>query len=212
MCNTNNPFKGKSIYVVGGGNSFDPSLVEKLPPDRTVCINSTFIHFNKFLALFWMDDSWYRKNIYKFGKVDIAYLYYISMNKPITTTGSSLNWVKLATNDCSKYPLYSNDGEVVGNNTGCCVINFLDKMQAKNIYLLGFDCKKVNGKSHSHDEYRFRLSDNSYQHVFLPCFDKLSKNLINAKVYNCYRSSAIKSFPYKNINLVLLEESSKQNR
>lgn len=207
MCNTINPFEGKNIYVVGGGNSFDLSLVDLLPPDRTVCINSTFIHFKKFLALFWMDDSWYRKNVYKFNKIDIKRQYYISMNKPITTTHSVLNWIKLASNDCSKYSSYKDSEEVIGNNTGCCVINFLDKMKARNIYLLGFDCRKVEGKSHSHSEYSFRLSDNTYKNVFLPCFDELSRNLKNSKVFNCYSGSAIKSFPYKNIKRVLVEES-----
>lgn len=202
MRNENNPFYGKSIYVIGGGNSFDPKLVKRLPKDRVVCLNSTYKYFNNFLALFWMDSGWHRKNASHFEKLSIEKKYYIHINKPVVSS-QNFEWLKLASIDHKKYSKYKDTYQIVGNNVGCCVINYLDKMEAKNIYLLGFDCKQVDGKSHCHNEYKFKISDNTYNNIFLPCFNELSKNLINSKVINCSPNSSIKCFSYKNIITIL---------
>lgn len=210
MCKTESPFHGKDIYVVGGGNSFDPKLASSLPLDRVVCINSTYQYFTNFLALFWMDSSWYRSHWKRFGELDIKHTYYISKDRPMTSK-RGFKWLHLDNRGGYKANVRKCD-TVVGNNTGCCVINYLDKMGAKKIYLLGFDCKKVKQRSHSHDHYNFTLGDNTYQKVFLPCFEELSKNIKNAEVINCYIGSAIKNFKYKKLTTILAEEASSANR
>lgn len=207
MCNTNNVFSGKDIYLIGGGNSFDPTITSKLPTKQVVCINSTYIFFREFLALFWMDHSWYQKNSHKIHKLKTK-LYNISTYNQFSTK-CGINWIKLYSQDYKKYSTNLENNSVIGNNTGAAVIDYLDKNKANNIYLLGFDCKRVNGKSHSHNEYRFKVNEKNYNSVFIPCFEALNKNLQHAKVYNCSNDSALTFFPYKNLNQAIAEGSKK---
>jgi len=207
MCNEDNPFMGKDIYLIGGGNSFKPEMVDLLPHDRVVCINSTYTFFPKCLALFWMDRGWYIKNYKKMAEREIQYTYYISKNKP-QTAKRGYKWIYLHSysHETTVKPPQLDDVSVTGNNTGCCAIDYLDKMKVNNIYLLGFDCKSIDGKSHSHDAYNFKLSDRTYTDVFLPCFESLSKKITHSKVYNCYAGSSIKAFRYKSLNSILKSE------
>ena len=210
MCNTENLFLGKNIYLVGGGNSFSPKLAAKLPRDRVVCINSSYIFFSQFLALFWMDYSWYQKNSHKIHKLKDVKLYNISRYNPFSVR-LHINWIRLHSQDYKEYK-HNRDGEgVIGNNTGAAVIDYLDKMKANKIFLLGFDCKRVNGKSHSHSEYRFRVNDTNYESLFVPCFEELSRNLQHSKVYNCSAQSALKCFEYRGIERILKEDTTTED-
>lgn len=206
MCNTENPFSGKDIYLVGGGNSFDPKLAARLPKDRVVCINSSYVFFESFLALFWMDYSWYQKNSHKVHRLKGVNLYNISTYNHFSSN-FGVNWIKLHSQDYTKYRENLCGSGVIGNNTGAAVLDYLDKMKTRKVYLLGFDCKRVNGKSHSHSEYRFRVNDTNYESVFVPCFEALSNNLKNTKVYNCSAESALRCFEYRGIKRILKEES-----
>ena len=205
MCNSENPFFGKNIYLVGGGNSFDPILASRLPRDRVVCINSSYIFFKSFLALFWMDHSWYQKKSHKIKNLPDTLFYNISPHNHFNVR-TNIKWVKLYSQDYKKYPENVSGEGVIGNNTGAAVIDYLDKMGASKIYLLGFDCKRISGKSHCHSEYNFKVNETNYNSVFLPCFEELSKNLQTSQVYNCSLESAIKGFPFKRIERILEEE------
>lgn len=194
--------RGKDIFLVGGGNSLPKELLGQLPVDQVIALNSSVYYFEKCLAILFMDAEWYDTNSKKMNSVDIKYKFFIQRNDP---KRSECIWVERMGNKCD----YENDTphihQIKGKNVGCSALHLLDKIGANNVYLLGFDCKTINNKSHSHNHYSFNLNDNVYIRNFLPCFARLAKSLKNINVFNCSNNTNLKEFPYRNINSILLE-------
>lgn len=196
--------KGKDVFLIGGGNSLQKDLLDDLPKDRVIALNSSVYHFKSCLALFCMDHDWYNRNKWKVKKeVDVKHKFFIQKHRP---DFKDYEWIKRVSLKCD-YHKADNDSldEVRGTNSGCCVLQFLDKIGVSTVYMLGFDCKQVNGKSHSHDHYRFTLNDRIYKSNFIHCFNSLSKNIKNSKIYNCSNDTALKCFKYKSLKKVLSE-------
>lgn len=202
ICNSKNPFLGKDFFIVGGGNSVDHRLSEVLPADMTICINSSFKVFGNAFALFWTDSSWFRENAQAVKDSKIPNKYFIHSNKP-SILPSDCNWLPLKSIKCEYYSKYRFTEHVVGNNTGCSTINYLDKMGARTLYLLGFDCVQVGGKSHFHNDYTSVMKDERYADTFIPCFKHLYDNLRQVKIINCSPYSQLKFFKHRHIDMVL---------
>jgi len=196
--------KGNDFFIIGGGNSLDTSKLSQLPRDNVICLNSSMKYFNNFFGLFWLDISWYTNRKDKIFQKNAKYKVFMTTVRPRPHDDRYI-WIKRTDNLCR----YSKDKDpnnvsVIGNNIGCLTLHLLDKLKANNIYLLGFDCKHVNGKSHSHDDYDNTTQLSSYRTSLIPCFEELSKNIKNIKIYNTYHDSAIKHcFPYKPLSRCL---------
>ena len=129
---------------------------------------------------------------------DIKHKIFINNNQPIYAD-NEFSWVKRTNILCDYSNDDYNDLSVIGNNTGACCLHFLDKVGADSAYLLGFDGKIVNGKSHSHNEYKIPTQTCSLHNVITPCFDALQKNIKQLKVFNCFIDSNIKAFPFMSV-------------
>lgn len=74
------------------------------------------------------------------------------------------------------------------------------------IYLIGFDCKTINGSSHFHDEYGEPLSDNrlkGFSMSMIGFADNIRKHE-NVEVYCCNEDSLlVPHLPYRNLEEVL---------
>jgi len=186
----------QDIFLIGGGNSLDISILKKIPPENIIAINSSVYHLSKCLAIGFMDSNWYKDNKNAISHLDIKYKFFIQRFKP---NDKDCIWIERIGNSCDYENDAHNDLSVRGNNTGCSMINLLDKLNAKNVFLIGFDCKRINGKSHSHNHYPFNLSENFFRDKFFNCFNTLSKNLKNCTVYNCTINTNLTMFPYYNI-------------
>jgi hypothetical protein len=196
-------FEGKNFFIIGGGNSLNKNIISSLPKESTICLNSSMVHLDEFFSLFWMDHSWYKNPTNKklMNEKKIKHRVFISSNKPIYND-TSFTWVKRTHIFC-EYENDTNDVTVIGNNIGACCLHFLDKVKANRVFLLGFDGKHINGKSHSHDQYPVKTGKFTLQNQIVPCFTELKKNLRNIKVYNCYADSAIRCFPFISVEKAL---------
>lgn len=187
----------QDIFLVGGGNSLPLDVIPYLPPSNTIYLNSSVVHAKECLAVMWMDVSWYNEHNNKLQDIDVSNLIQINKSPPIQ---EHIQWVKAASSSCdfNKSNL-DPPTHTRGNNVGCAAIKFLDSNDVKTIYLIGFDCKSVRGRTHNHSEYKLNKNNDSlYRRSFIPCFKQVSK-YISCKVYNCSTDTALKMFEYINI-------------
>lgn len=196
-------FKGKNFFIVGGGNSLNVDILRDIPKESIICLNSSMVHLDEFFALFWMDHGWYcnQKNKKIINSKKISNKFFVSSNKPIYKD-NDFTWIKRTQVLCD-FSEDTRDVTVIGNNIGTCCLHFLDKVGANKVFLLGFDGKLVNGKSHSHSEYDRSTGKFTLKNQITPCFYELSKILQNIKVYNCYSESNIRCFPFTSVESAL---------
>ena len=200
-------FKDGTFFIVGGGNSLQKEYLPLINPDNIIAINSSVYHLKKCHSLFAMDIKWVKRNKEKVKKnVEVKNSFIISRMKH-----KEQGFIHID----KKYP--SMDYHIVdptysarGNNTGCGVIRFLDNVGAKKVFLMGFDCKVIDNRTHFHNYYKSSNPGTTkiYQNMFIPCFNKLYENLNTLEVYNCYGGSDL-PFEYVNIDEVY---SDKTNR
>lgn len=187
---------GKDIYLIGGGTSFVPSdYVDILPPSQIICLNDALKDFKECLAVMWMDGSWHGNNL---GLIrEKRHKYAISVNQNVqylSSDGRLYMSIKNASCGQCDYTVKREKYNVCGNNIGACAIDLLDQLGARTIYLLGFDCREENGKSHYHNRYTRTVSQNIYNKNFIPCFDRLSKHIKTSKVMNLSKNTRIDCF------------------
>lgn len=200
--------EGKDIYLIGGGTSFNAEKhVPMLPASNVICLNSSLDDFESCLAVMWMDSSWQGNNSGLLREKRHKYGVNFTINNQILYSNGR-NYISLRNASCSgcDYTAKRESYNVCGNNVGCCAIDLLDQLNAKTIYLLGFDCREEKGKSHYHDRYKTFVKQNIYNVNFIPCFEKLSKHIKNSKVVNLSENSRIDSFPRRNINSLQIEK------
>lgn len=186
---------GNDIFLIGGGTSFDPEkYIPLLPKSKTICINSALYDFESCLAVMFFDSTWMNKNVDLLKQK--KHKYAIKFDKKIKRleTTESYDYLSIRNNGIKTFDVKLEKYDVCGNNTGVCAIHLLDILKAKTIYLLGFDCRSDDNKSHYHDRYKSFTKQKSFDRTFLPSFEKLAKNIKNADVVNLSYNSNIKCF------------------
>lgn len=197
--------EGKDIYLIGGGKSFNPDIhVPMLPKSRVVCLNASLEDFDECLAVFWMDSSWQGNNTGLLREKRHKYAINVNINVQYLDSNNR-GYMSIRNASCSKcdYTVKREKYNVCGNNVGCCAIDLLDQLNAKTIYLLGFDCREDGGKSHYHDRYNTFVKQGTYEKNFVPCFDRLAKNIKNSRVVNLSENSKIKCFKKSTVRSIL---------
>lgn len=188
--------EGKDIYLIGGGLSFKPDEhIPLLPKDRVICLNSSIEDFDECLALMWLDATWKSKNSALVRENRQKYSIYFTINNQTLEPPQDMP-IRIRNVSCGKcdYKVRREPYNVCGNNVGCAAIDLLDQLNAKTIYLLGFDCSEEDGKSHYHERYDTYVKQRIYNTNFIPCFERLSKHIKNSRVVNLSEKSKIPCF------------------
>jgi len=152
--------RGKPIYIIGGGTSFDPSAdyFNRIPRERTICLNSALEDFDSCLACMFIDSSWAgsNKKLLKEGRQKYTIRVNLDKRRLTPQRGDNIMYLKNAViSKCSFQPNYRlKKYDVCGNNIGVCAIDLMDQMEASAVYLFGFDCTNKGTKSHYHGRYR----------------------------------------------------------
>lgn len=92
-----------------------------------------------------------------------------------------------------------------GGNSGYQSINLAYLWGAVRILLIGFDMRKVDGRSHWFGDHPPGLHNNSPYDAWLKRFDSLAADLRaeQVDVLNCTPESALRAFPFASIDEVL---------
>lgn len=103
-------------------------------------------------------------------------------------------------------PFFSTDPRFIhyGYNSGYQAINLALLFGAAPLVLVGFDYRKVEGRSHFFGDHQKPLANTTNFAIWLECLDVASKKLPPyIQIINCTPDSAIESFPRGNLKEVL---------
>jgi hypothetical protein len=193
---------------VAGGPSLKDFNYERLRGEKTIAINVAYMKVPWADALFMMDSRLYRwitvenrlgeeakKNFCEFKGykvfLDILNRHYPDM---------------LYVRSCGRAGLSSSieRGLCHGNNTGVGALNLAVCLGANPIYLLGYDMKHNNGQAHWHNYYPV-VHKEPIVKTFIGDFEIIAPIVKekNIQVINLNPDSALRCFPFGDINQVL---------
>jgi hypothetical protein len=178
------------FYVVGGGPSIADLDVEKLRHKNIIVTNNAYQLVPWAQYLYFMDAG--PNTFYDIHKDKLH-----TFKGQIVTTAHQLSGHKeFIYLPQGKYSLEM-DSMHRGSNSGQGAIQLAAKLGAKEIILLGFDMRKVDGKNNYHNEHKQRVRDNLYETDHIPKTETLKPFLDShgIKVINCTPNSALKCFP-----------------
>ena len=203
-------FASDRVFIVGGGPSIAGFDLTRLKDEITIGINKAFFYFNPNI-IFSMDRRFWRWIEQAGGEngftpeMQRKFQDYSHGYKVWTTVYNFL-----FTPDIMRIPsvgekYWGTDlqtGLGHGNNSGYAALNLASLLGFKEIYLLGYDMKGVQGKQKwFHEGYPIVTADNVYSKFVKNITEFAAPNLASerVKVYNCCKDSGLKCFPYKDI-------------
>lgn len=190
-------FKNEDVFIVGGGASLIGFDFSKLEGQRIIVINHSYMEVKDFDILVFQDYN-FIKGIEKSGHSlqEMNGKVFAGPQGRQKTKGNIFSFQN--SEEISDVP-----GVFFGKHqTGLVAINIAIQGNAKNIYLLGFDCKFIDGHSHYYDEdrpYAIELKEDRYS--------KHSKRYNEYKkyknIFNLSEDSKITAFKKIKIETVL---------
>lgn len=195
-------WEGDTAFILGGGGSLRGFDCSRLRGSGWVmAINSSFKTAPFCDALYFNDFSWFT------GKSDgkpRRKLIEASDALVVTTSrqakGAAPDRLKLL----KMSPTSSLSGLRQGRSSGQSGISIAAAFGAKRIVLLGFDMRRIDGRSHHHDEYG-SASDRLYSHDFIPAFAgwNAAAKQERIEILNATPGSALREFPSINVEEIL---------
>lgn len=94
-------------------------------------------------------------------------------------------------------------------NSGCGAIAWAIKEGAKRVYLLGYDCRAANGKTHWHGSHALPLKDAPNMGNWPTMFVQVANAAkhVGVEIINCTRDTALKCFPMAPLESVAIAEA-----
>jgi len=183
-------FKGKTVYVIGGGPSLQGFNWNSLSNKSVIAINKSFMSIPTAQVIYWTDARfyrWYKKDI----DASNAVKYTINSGAPYT------NDVRLLKKGIRHGLETDNRSLAHGDNSGYAAINLAYHLGATRIVLLGFDMGGNGNKTHFHDGYPVNpTSKHIYEKRFVVSFPHIAEELKKKgiKVYNASERSTLTCF------------------
>jgi len=197
-------WKGKPCFIVGGGPSLETFPFEKLKGHRTIGVNLAFTKFIPTIAfsmdsrfLKWLETGQYGPAVTKRFEEMVSYRVMLETYPsnfprlvfalPVFQNYSAGHWAMT-------YSMHEGLGH--GNNSGYAALNLAVCLQADPIYLLGFDMKHTESRTHWHDGHP---KEQMKKHIatFPKYFDWGAQKLKKAgiRVINLNYESGLTCFP-----------------
>jgi hypothetical protein len=187
---------GEPCFIIGGGASLKGFDFERLRgKGRIIAINRAYEHIPFADIHFFMDNRYYKRvqteaawRAFPGRKV------YLNMScYPVSGDVISIPTLGRAGLSASV-----SAGLYHGNNSGVGAIGLAHCLGANPIYLLGYDCTRIEGASHFHDGYDGAPTRDSVLEGFIRDIDALAPLLkqAGARVINLNPASAVRCFPF----------------
>ncbi len=150
-------WEGQDAYLIGGGASLRSFDFSRLKGLNTIGCNDAYRLGEEVIQFcIFGDASWFHKS-----KIDLG-----KFKNPIVSVAPSL--LSLPTPmllHMKRQRAGIHSGQYLGWNysTGATAINLAISLGAKRIFLLGYDCNLVDGKSHWHDHRPYTTREAIFQ-------------------------------------------------
>lgn len=190
-------FKGKDVFIVGGGSSLIGFNFNLLKDKCVIAINRSFMH-TPFAQILYFSD--YRFYMWATGKLDNDVSLIESFKKfkgKVVSIANKINDERIhIMMNSGKTGFDTNNGKLKhGGNSGYAAINLAYHLGAKRIILMGYDMKGINGKLHFHDGYISKQNEKVYKRFIEP-YKQMAQLLTNMGIqtYNTSIDSGLTYF------------------
>lgn len=186
---------GEACFIVGGGPSLKGFDFERLRgKGRIIVINRAYEHVPFADVHFFIDNRYYKR-----VQGETAWQAFKGRKVYLNMSGYQVGQDVISIPAIGRTGLSRSvrSGLYHGANSGAAAIGLAYCLGANPIYLLGFDCNKVNGTSHFHDGYGQPTADRVLE-SFIPDFDALAKLIAptGTRVINLNPESAVRCFQF----------------
>lgn len=211
----NGCWAGKRCFIIGGGPSLKGFDFARLAGELVIGVNRSFEVIDPTIQVS-IDDRF-------IGWAQTGHFGAIALRKWQNMTAAKAfihySWTKLVPLDhyfvpCNRAEGFGWDIDKLGHmsNSGYSALNVACCLGASDIYLLGFDMQvdPATGKEWFHDGYKLQRKRDPYpqfMEYFYKYADEIRGHGIN--VWNANPNSALKVFPFCNIDEVLQQKQSK---
>ncbi len=199
----------KPAYVVGGGPSLDGFDFSRLQGRRTIAVNIAFYYFEP-TVIFSMDTrclNWILGGFYepkypglleKFKKTAAYKTWLITYTAQLPDPIFVVKVFKNYDAGLREFSWDLNDGLCHGNNSGFAAFNLAVVLGADPIYLLGFDMKHKDGKSHFHAGHPIPQAEEKAKSYAAP-FEKIAPELERRgrRIINLNPDSGLRCFEFQ---------------
>ena len=208
----------KRVFIIGGGTSLQGFDFNLLKNEVTLGINKAFEHCSFLTANYSMDVRFYldikARKLEEYAKIEVFERWRAFTGVRIFLTpiafqqfGNDVCLVRRC--DVREIKHSIDQGIYAGHNSATGALMLAATLGAKKIYLLGYDMKTANGKTHWHEGYAnrdvglFEAKLRSYTEELNLVSPLLA--LKGIKVINLNRDSALKAFAFGDLETVLKE-------
>lgn len=196
--NINGMLRGNDVYILGGGTSLKGFDFSRLQNKIVIAVNHSIESYKQSEFLIFGDKIFVTTSRPKFDLLKYNGLIFASEKttgtEPVTTMKNAGNKNLIIFRDRRDEPqLNIKAGLYHPTSSGMMAINLALIMQARKIYLLGYDYYYDNGNIHFYADYPHhkRVEEKKFEHK-LPKFAKFEKYSKN--IYNFNQLSNVKEF------------------
>lgn len=215
-------FAGQTVFCLASGPSLTREVAEQVKGRPTITVNSSCSVAPWASALFFTDCSWYeprRQQVGDFGGLVLTMCKAARRELPghvklIRTIGDP--------DAQCEFPVVGSGLVRQGRSSGHTAISVAIAGGARQVVLLGYDCRVVGGVEHCHDEYlvggrrdyatekedpRWN-NKREYSTIFLRGYDgwMAAAMRAGAAILNATPGSAIQEFPFVDLDEILRTE------
>lgn len=190
------------VFIVGGGPSVKEIDLDKLKGKKIIAVNNAYKLFSELTAIYWADGSWADQH-HKGLDQHSCQLRFHSRNKPKLDDKHKGPYGCTVLKKTGDYGYDPEPHHVRGNNSGVQALNLIINMKPKRIFLLGFDMRRIDNKTHWHDDHILQVPSDVYTDMFIPSINSLAEELKNYNtpdIINCSLYSAVRCFKIDDFN------------
>jgi hypothetical protein len=199
-------WRGEQCFVLASGPSLTQEVCDKIKGRKAIVINLSF-RLAPWAPVWFFTDS----SIYERYRDDVAAWpgEIVSMSR--TAKREIPDKVKRVQGEgdpsfpVRDFPRLGSPVIRQGRSSGHTAVSLAVALGAKQIVLLGFDMRLVEGREHHHQEYAGPRDQDIYAREFVPGFDGWNAAALAAgvEILNATPGSAVTEFPFRDLDEIL---------
>lgn len=194
-------WRGEQAFVLASGPSLTAEVAERVRGHHVIVVNSSCHLAPWGEILYFTDSGWYEKHR------DIV-ANWPGMVITMSKTAKREFPIKIKRVQGEHRPDFTSAGASAirqGRSSGHTAVSLAITLGARQVIMLGFDMRVVDGREHCHDDYKGPRDLDIYAREFAPKFDGWNAAALEAgcEVLNATPGSAVAEFPFVDLDEVL---------
>lgn len=205
-------FMGQTVFCLASGPSLTPGVVDKVKGRRCIVVNSSCMLAPWADVLFFTDGSWYeprRALVATWPGLVISMCR--TAKRELPDKVRRVQGIGDPTLPGGTFPPLGAPHIRQGRSSGHTAVALAVALGASKVPLLGYDMRLVADREHHHNEYQDQgpRDLDQYARDFVPAFNGWKDDAlkVGVEIINCTPGSAVKEFPFADLDAVLSDPS-----